>query len=625
MYKFYLNDTEVEEPEGFNGASFTKGRHETFFGFWGGFSVSDTEQNARLKFTEERAVNIIKKEYKRNFIKSTLTFKFVDCSDNSACNSLTYLVDFADYIGDCCEVEVTFRANYGDTIRSRTGVKYALLPNTDVTIPTKSLEGGTDFEINDTLSVVNGTGLISHNVPLTGITSVTANEYNYVNGGTAKAIDLVGVIQWSASADVPTNYKVAVFVYDANGVEVEKLSDVATYTTDLNDIQTKSLSVINYIMQPYYKLAVRAYSTVSTVTHQFLWQPSSSTTEGVIIRDHNEETPFSTHKGILLKDAFEQLIDKMSNGTMKLCSKWLDSCNDKWITNGYGLKGVVRPINISLEEMFNGLNPIDNIEIGIDGDCVNVERKGQNGKGKSNIRGDYEVFEKTNTDWLFSSVTGGYKEWQSDTNFENDEVNSERNYSTDYVSGKSDLDLQSDFIASHYLIEKVKRQTGKADADTKYDESIFIVCVVKDGSSYKAETDENFTTLGGVIYPKNTINLRISPARNLKRHRNYLYLSGDTIFESGTGNYSAYQRQNYTCNDENYLLTESITFNEIPKQKIFGQTVAVITKTTTLSEYCRLKENITFELCGVTKTGLLKNADLNIDDGVCTMVLEVYI
>jgi hypothetical protein len=482
----------------------------------------------------------------------------------------------------------------------------------------------------DTIGLVTGTNNeVTHNVPLTGIANVfVLTESIYQNVSSAKLIDVIGVLEWYANSSVSASYQVGVFVLDAQNNVIQILDNALSYTTQTvsnNVLETKSFSVIGYALQPYHKIVIRAYNAVVLPDFEFNWQNSESNSNGIIVRDHKTTDLYSTNKGLLVRDAFSEVIKKMSDSKMTLKSDWLDNCNDIWITNGFNLKEIERPLNISLDDLFEGLNPVFNIEISIDGNFVRVELKNRKKAIHHFVKGDFDVQISTNNEFLFSHVKAGYKEWKSDTIFGNDEINSEREYQTEYIYDKQTCNIVSTFIASHYLIEKVKRQKGEEKADTKWDDLIFVVAVGMDSSGfYQAETADTFQLVAGVIYPNNTLNFRISPARNLYRHRSYLHISGDTTFKSGTGNFTALHNQGGSCIDAGMNIIENMDFVGLPVGTLFGKSIATITKNGTIDEFCKIKEQISFDYCSKTYEGVLRNK--KIKTGITPEItLEIYI
>ncbi|MGL5132679.1 MAG: hypothetical protein ACRC78_09135, partial [Planktothrix sp.] len=102
-----------------------------------------------------------------------------------------------------------------------------------------------------------------------------------------------------------------------------------------------------------------------------------------------------------------------------------------------------------------------------------------------------------------------------------DEFNTVRRYSAPLTQAKAKFSLKSIWKASGYEIESQRRLQG-ATKDSRNDDNLFIVNVRRDGLTFKTDKDEDFTSVTNLFSPETAYNLKISPARNMKRWLKFL-------------------------------------------------------------------------------------------------------
>jgi hypothetical protein len=237
---------------------------------------------------------------------------------------------------------------------------------------------------------------------------------------------------------------------------------------------------------------------------------------------------------------------------------------------------------LSLDQIFQGINPSENIEYGIYGNVFNVEKKYRDCRSFTAMPKQLEDITKSiNNAKLYSTINVGYKKWQGDVDQSVNEYCTIHHYDTGYSQGQNKLELLSDFITSAYLFEKTASTT-----DTSQNEDIFMI--------WKDEAISNF-------------NYHFTPARMLERHRNYLYLSGDSKFTGGEGNTTLVQ--SYTDSCEGVIsIVENKSFtgdSSIPIEGLFNYEVTI---PFTVAQLCRLKKCIEFYYCGEKITAKITKA-----------------
>jgi len=118
---------------------------------------------------------------------------------------------------------------------------------------------------------------------------------------------------------------------------------------------------------------------------------------------------------------------------------------------------------------------------------------------------------------VYSKISLGYKNWSTIEDGGNQDVFAKREYSTNLSRINNEKEILCDFVASDFALEVTRRMYGLTKKDWTYDNNSFIICLVRDGSSYEVET---FTgVISNYVYSPDTMkNLRITPLRNLIRH-----------------------------------------------------------------------------------------------------------
>ena len=219
-----------------------------------------------------------------------------------------------------------------------------------------------------------------------------------------------------------------------------------------------------------------------------------------------------------------------------------------------------RSIRMSMNDFFNGLNPIWNLGMGIEKDGDNYYLVVD---GKDYFYDvDTVMLQLNNVPNLKRSVAPeyhcnrvniGYNKWETEFSNGLDQVNSKRQFDTLNSFIDNPLELISELDASGYRLELTRRKQypDSFTEDSSFDEDNFIVCLNRSESLGVptmldvAEKDENFDSVGNIISSKyaTTYNLRITPERNYVRWSNVInagltkYPGREVKFTSGEGNY----------------------------------------------------------------------------------------
>ena len=221
------------------------------------------------------------------------------------------------------------------------------------------------------------------------------------------------------------------------------------------------------------------------------------------------KTPPTDTKAFMVNEAFSRIAETITNDKIKAYSEYFgrtDSEPYNHATDGCGsleviTKGLMirrqedripnKPftLNISLKDMFEGLNPIHNIGFGIEDDTNRLGFKRLRIEPwkyfyKNNIilncLGVSKLKRKTNKSEHYSIFSFGYQKWEAEQYTGLDEFLTKRKYRTTLTTIKNELSKLSAFIASGYALEITRRKGNEDSKDWRYDADTFIICVTKE-------------------------------------------------------------------------------------------------------------------------------------------------
>lgn len=235
-----------------------------------------------------------------------------------------------------------------------------------------------------------------------------------------------------------------------------------------------------------------------------------------------------------------------------------DGCGSlRVVTSGLRIRNAENPTHfMSLKDMFEGLNPIDNIGMaveagsGYNSDVLRIEPVEYFYQDVIILNHDFiprATFD-SQADMAYSVIKVGYKKWESEEVLGLDEFNSNKEFRTSLKSINNTLDITSPFVAGGYPIEITRRQSfaDTGAADTKYDNDTFIICLRRDMAAYSDwEVEQgNIVNPSNIYSPATAYNWRIRPMYNLMRwwksiSQSYVNLTNTIsklFFSAGTGN-----------------------------------------------------------------------------------------
>lgn len=124
-------------------------------------------------------------------------------------------------------------------------------------------------------------------------------------------------------------------------------------------------------------------------------------------------------------------------------------------------------------------------------------------------------------DLIYSKITIGYNKYTYEQTGGLWEYNGKSIWSTVIRALKNDFTKISKYRADYNGI-KLQIDTTDVNEDAKGDDDNFFVTTKRDGSDFVALLDDNFSYVGGTFYAAKSLNLDITPARNLRRLNDFV-------------------------------------------------------------------------------------------------------
>jgi hypothetical protein len=331
----------------------------------------------------------------------------------------------------------------------------------------------------------------------------------------------------------------------------------------------------------------------------------------------------------LAHESLSRVVESATNNCMKVRSDYYSRFNSEPYSFGYdacgGMRGITNgqelrqsedaTMKISPKQIFEGLNTIDNIGIGM-----------EDFMGETVLRvEDFQYFYQDSELFYLDHVSGlikevietkhwnsifiGYKKWDTETvSCARNEYNSERLYTTKFNQTKNRIDIICEFIAGFYMIEETRRSAAVKSADdsgsTEHDSDNFIFCLTRDGGAYIVEQG-NITDYANIKAPALVINYNITPTRNLMRwwrilaagFRDITDIKSVFTFTDGKGNTKAVAELiDGPCKPEVHPLAENENISYDDMLPYYAVPIWTPEKVTfeypfSIGQYLKLKEN----------------------------------
>jgi hypothetical protein len=218
-------------------------------------------------------------------------------------------------------------------------------------------------------------------------------------------------------------------------------------------------------------------------------------------------TAVTKAKVFLVNEAFSRIAEGITNDKIRAYSEYFGRTDSKPYSvnvNGCGsLEAITNGLHVrrqearndqsptlpvSIQDMFNGLEPVHHIGFGIEDDTFRVGFKRLRIEPwkffyKSDVMmscmGVNTIEESTIENEHYSTASFGYQKWEAEEYTGLDEFLTQRNYRTTLSAIKNDLKKLSSFIASGYAWEITRRLGNDNSKDWRYDNDLFLTCLVR--------------------------------------------------------------------------------------------------------------------------------------------------
>jgi len=236
-------------------------------------------------------------------------------------------------------------------------------------------------------------------------------------------------------------------------------------------------------------------------------------------------------KGFFVYDAFKKITEAITDKKNSFISDFYGPGGQKelyTLHTGKQIRNIPdSKLKLSFEELFNSMNAIHNIAVGIEYDEV----------GQPYLRCEPEEYfydatvilavhnvsklkKEVARDRIYNEVEVGYAKAEYEEVNGLEEYNNKFEWSTTIKTIKNKLPLVSDIRGDGYGIEFARRKqyADYPTEDTKYDNDTFIVKVIKVGENYHSEQDEKYDLVENIFSPETAYNLDVTPGRMLRAH-----------------------------------------------------------------------------------------------------------
>lgn len=228
--------------------------------------------------------------------------------------------------------------------------------------------------------------------------------------------------------------------------------------------------------------------------------------------------------------------------------------NGLWIRQAVQTDDTEPEYTVSMQEIFEGLNAIDCIGMGVEDDpnrlgfeMLRIEKFQYfyDTAVLLTFNGVANVKKQVDPSQVFSTFIGGFGKYETETAGGLNDIHTSRNFRTTLSTIKNALTQICPFIASGHSIEITRWQVGATSQDWRYDTDSFIVCVKRDAgepSGYIVQRGEDMPTADNLPNWETAYNVLISPQRNARRWMPIIvqcfvdYVNATVKFMDGDGN-----------------------------------------------------------------------------------------
>lgn len=605
--KHYINNSEIDEPIGFDSLKMVMKRGE-----YHGMSAEVSEQTLEFYGT---AADMIHDAYNtdidtelRYTVRADETEIYSGVLDLS-----TYEEQRSQYYSVSCKVgEVGVKTMFNNRTKTEVDINSAktvdgksvmLTSWENIKIPRKSLLYTNKLETKkeDSFGISNPSyaGIWSTGNNIT-FSASSVNEFGDVNsdGYTFKEGD--GFYEqygkdttMSVSINIKVKLDTLSVIYYGEGAVTRFRIVLMSGTTALQTVNFTSITVgatatlsytgsvstqdgLRIIMQAYRSIDAASWSVSASVL------PSSYCTMKMW---DNLQTDSVFAKMKLVHNVLSDIIRKISENQLLLASEWYGLAKMafaggvkaegfgggalKAITNGYKIRGLFedengeRSMSISFEKAIKSLNMLDCIGWGFSEENgitrVRVERWNWFYKDAvvMRISNPNEIKREIDADRYYNEFSIGYKKYETSDSYNSiDTYHGERTFLSPMKSIANAKEVSCDFIADNYAIEETRRARFQVDdtEEFKYDENLFVFelsaktsAITNQISGYSVVN--NLKSSENVQRPTEQINVQLSPRRCAARWNSFLHRHNNRralAFSTGKNNYDAVLQCNVT-------------------------------------------------------------------------------
>ncbi|RYC66355.1 hypothetical protein [Spirosoma sordidisoli] len=538
MIRCFLDNQEVASPQGLDYLQFKKVRHRTFWGFTYR-QLGFVDGLNSLDFAEPRTVDYLRAVYARHGVLGQTRFRIESDSEGTLYDGW---INYSQSQRNPGRFAVALRDDQATAqLESQSVLQYALAVRETIALAGRPLDGPANLTL-DALRAVVSTSLaqpraLAHSLPVMPVSDkeqpvagrlVTGSDplartpcyINETPGPLTVSLRGSFSVNPQASAGGLVTYRLRVGGVTQPLAQLS-LADLAGSGSVKTVAIDRTLTV-----PPGESLYLEAVTDAELSRYVFTYSAVRLALERV------EASPPSVALGLSVRAALIDLIGQLTDHRLRVQVEGLD---DLFLTNGACLRGVPRPLLVSLRSLFEGLNGLFNLQLDCQGGTVFIRpkahlwTKGQ----RSAVNRVTGFIERPNLELIPSEIRLGFQQGAAANLISGLEVHTARVYGGEVTTERNPLDITSALIGSSSRIEQQRRKQFEAsgggstrnDAD---DEALFVICTagLDPAGHYRPAGLTGIDHLAGLIDAPTTYNLRITPRRCLERWRWLLTGSG---------------------------------------------------------------------------------------------------
>lgn len=613
MITYFLNDQLCPGPLQVDGLTLRKERNRMYWGFLYR-KLGFLQGNSNLQFQDDDSVQLLKQTVERYGVQGETAFRIEELGN------VLYdgFIDYATYKAETQGILAGLRDDKSiSDFSSQATTVFSLTPTATLGLHTRRLTGLPSLVADPKgLTVQRSSSSatsLTHSVPLTRrvehdeavagtvlpVITPLASDRMYYNSTTKdQLVTLRGTIIVTAQASTTNTITLRAVPIgnDAGLVNIGSCQVTAT------PAQLSVLVNVSVWVKVGQSLKLEWLSSGSATSWNFTYSTDMSITIG-----DSPPVDASIGYGLTAYQAFTQLVSLTTLGKLTFQSDFLktDPDGQLWLANGFGIRGVVSSLNVSMQALFVGLTKLFNLALWIDGATVRLERKRNRPKTVTRLETVLSYSKSIATDVLYNSVKAGTAIWQAqNSSLSNDEPNGQRTYSTGITAVRNELDLVSDLITASNVIEQQRRlqfdpASSSPSKANDLDNALFLVAT----AGTRAETTERTSSAQGVYDPETLYNMRLTVGRCVGR------------FSEELSPCQPLTRQAVQGSDALTSVYDGIAVAEtepLPRQPFTVPYQVTITTPMSLDEYAGLGDWIEYPLGSNLKIGELLDAEWNL-------------